>query len=249
MNPPAGRIAPQTDGLEKYLNSCHTTFTAAIVTHFLFGLCPCGAPSALSVFVYVCCHPSISNSKCHCLASAFGFTTCSFVLHVYFSLVYLNTYIYIHIYIYIHTQALNAAYILKFIPLAGSAMTISSHFSDTHSLRSGSQGGIPTPLEPGRSGQSRAKLCRAAAQWCKWWTSMATSCRLMMRPGESGAMQNLGKQTYMGSNHASICSFMQHAGLWHNICTLAYHIPRQMLWTSRQRRMPKTRTQMQRDVQ
>ena len=84
--------------LREVLNSCHTTFTAAIVTHFLFGLCPCGAPSVISLFVYVCCHPSISNPKQHCLASAFGFTTCSFVLHVYFSLVCLNKYIYIYIY-------------------------------------------------------------------------------------------------------------------------------------------------------
>ena len=46
------RIAPQTDGLEISHNSCHTTFTAAIVTLF-FVLCPCGAPNAFSLFVYV----------------------------------------------------------------------------------------------------------------------------------------------------------------------------------------------------
>ena len=46
------RIAPQTDGLEIFHNSCHTTFTAASV-HFFFVLCPCGAPNVFSLFVYV----------------------------------------------------------------------------------------------------------------------------------------------------------------------------------------------------
>ena len=161
MNPPAGRIAPQTDGLEKFLNSCHTTFTAAIVTHFLFGLCPCGAPS-VCLFSF-CFHPSISNSKQHCLASAFGFPACRFVLHFYF---FACTYIWIYIYIILYYLKLNHSISIftakptcriprqvspetSILPDIHSSslvsyMTIPSNFSDTTSLSSGSHGGTGT---------------------------------------------------------------------------------------------------------
>ena len=60
------RIAPQTDGLEIFHNSCHTTFTAAIVTLFL-----CCAPVGAQTHVVCLCmflsHANISNSQQHCL--------------------------------------------------------------------------------------------------------------------------------------------------------------------------------------
>ena len=68
MDPSAGRIAPQTDGLEILHNSCHTTLTIAIVTFF-----SCCAPVGpqrhlvcLCMFVVIQANPSISNSKKNC---------------------------------------------------------------------------------------------------------------------------------------------------------------------------------------
>ena len=46
VDPPAGRIAPQTDGLEIFHNSCHTTLTAAIVT-FFFRVVPLWGPNGI----------------------------------------------------------------------------------------------------------------------------------------------------------------------------------------------------------
>ena len=60
------RIAPQTDGLEIFHNSCHTTFTAAIVTFFLY----CGPVGPQTHLVCLCMflsHANISNSQQHCL--------------------------------------------------------------------------------------------------------------------------------------------------------------------------------------
>ena len=69
---------PQTDGY------CHM---------FLFVLCPCGAPMAFSLFVYVCCNPSISNSQLHSpdnrfdhLLDLYSSRTYPFVFHFMFSL-------------------------------------------------------------------------------------------------------------------------------------------------------------------
>ena len=64
MDPSAGRIAPQTDGLEILHNSCHTTLTVAIVT--FFSCCaPVGPQRHLVCLCMFLSHANISNSQQH----------------------------------------------------------------------------------------------------------------------------------------------------------------------------------------
>ena len=97
------------------------------LSHHFFSSCrPCGAPKVFSMFVYVCCHPSIPNSKQNRSPRHFGLPPVA--LYLFFSLytftsnqtlwiprqvipepaakciyyIYIHTHIYIYIYSHTH---------------------------------------------------------------------------------------------------------------------------------------------------
>ena len=172
--PPAGRIAPQTDGLEIFRNSCHTTLTAAIVTHFVLFCAPVGPQGHLVCLCMFVVIQAIPNNSRTALPRHSGFPPIDLYslhfnskhIHLYCMsicplCVCIYVYIYIYLFIFIFTPKQTRGIPRQVIPegcrrcsqcIPSYIDSLSIHAAMTNawsamtitSFRSGSCGGIPT---------------------------------------------------------------------------------------------------------